>query len=68
MQFNSMTVGLLIWYALWIFVLWPFDNLNFSGGIPGIIGSLIGGLWWAWLPVLFLIAFKQRRKKNGSEI
>jgi len=62
MKFDSTTIGFIVWYGMWIFVLWPFDKVDFT------IGGLIGGFWWAWLPVLFYIAFKQRRKKKGSDI
>jgi hypothetical protein len=36
---SSIAVGLLIWYELWIYSLWPFEKYELS------IGYLIGGLW-----------------------
>jgi len=65
---SSELSGLLVWYAIWIFALWPFDKFDFSSGVPGIIGTIIGGFWWAWLPLLVIYAAKQRRKKKGAEI
>jgi len=50
--------ALLGWYAIWIFCLWPFKNIDLN------LASLIGYFWWFWLPILIIIAMEKRRMKN----
>lgn len=50
--------ALLGWYAIWIFGLWPFKDIDLN------IAPLIGYFWWVWLPILVIIAMEKRRLKK----